>query len=627
MKSRTSSFNLTVFKKDLTRFAPAWGIYLIVLLLALVSMSNASSAYYRVQNIRDTINAMAWVNMIYAAVVAQLIFGDLYNSRLCNALHALPITRDGWFVTHSASGICFSLLPTLAAVLVGLPMLRLGVGRSIAIWWLLAIEMQYLFFFGTAVLCIMLSGNRLGQIALYGIITFAGVLAYWIASAIYEPFLHGILISDKPFQLFCPLAQIAQLTDVVQIFSTAVKDELGNHMYNELQGVALGEEGWAYMAICAGCGVAALAGALMLYRKRRLECAGDFVAFSSMEPVVTVIVTVFVGAIFHLFADAFGLNLRSVMLGAGMVVGFFGCRMLLARSTRVFRKKTFLGCGAIIAVFGLSILLTFLDPLGITRWVPEAEDVESVTVSESYTLSHHNDYPFIATETADIEALLELHRDGITKEASSQPGGTEEIYNTMTVRLEYKLKNGKVRNRFYEVHPNTEAGQILKSYFTRPECVLGFPVEKAHEMTRYIRSIYVDGMEREEFDLDELDLNGMMDAILADCAAGNMAAFRGYHYPVNYDLLGEDYNLLLRDYDMGVCYIELTWDHEGRETALEGTSDSRGIVSYSNIRIYRSCTNTLKWLEDNGLLTEEFKQEMVEKFGGAFKEFAIPTGN
>ena len=614
MKSRTSSFNRTVFRKDLTRFAPCWGIYLIVLLLALVSMSNASSAYYRVQNIRDTINAMAWVNMIYAAVVAQLIYGDLYNSRLCNALHALPLTRDGWFVTHSASGICFSLLPNLAAVLIGLPMLRLGAGRSIGLWWLLAIEMQYLFFFGTAVLCIMLSGNRLGQIALYGIVTFAGLLAYWIASAIYEPFLHGILIPDKPFQLFCPLAQIAQLTDVVQIFSTEVKDELGNYLYDELQGVALGEEGWAYMAICAGCGVAALAAALMLYRKRRLECAGDFVAFQCMEPVVTVIVTIFVGAIFHLFADAFGLNLRSVMLGAGMVVGFFGCRMLLARSTRVFRKKTFLGCGAIIAVFGLSILLTFLDPLGITRWVPEADKVESVTVSESYSLIHHNDYPFTATETADIEALLEVHRDGITEEAVFGTA-TEEVYNTMTVRLEYKLKNGKVRNRFYEIHPHTEAGQILKGYFTRPECVLGFPAEKAHEMTRYIRSIYVDGMEQEKFDLDDLDLKGMMDAILADCAAGNMADFRGYHYPVNYDLMG-------KDYDMGVCYIELNWDHEGREKALEGTSDARGIVSYSNIRVYRSCTNTLQWLEDNGLLTEATRKEMAIKFGGPVAIFS-----
>ena len=139
MKSRTSFFNKTVFKKDLTRFAPAWGTCLILMLLALISMANRSQAYYRLQNVRDSIIAMSWVNLIYGAVVAQLLFGDLFQSRMCNALHALPLTRDGWFVTHSASGICFSLLPNLAAVLIGLPMLRLGVGRSIGFWWLLAI--------------------------------------------------------------------------------------------------------------------------------------------------------------------------------------------------------------------------------------------------------------------------------------------------------------------------------------------------------------------------------------------------------------------------------------------------------------------------------------------------------
>ena len=33
MKSRTSFFNKTIFQKDLTRFAPAWGVCLILMLL------------------------------------------------------------------------------------------------------------------------------------------------------------------------------------------------------------------------------------------------------------------------------------------------------------------------------------------------------------------------------------------------------------------------------------------------------------------------------------------------------------------------------------------------------------------------------------------------------------------
>ena len=619
MKSRTSSFNLTVFKKDWTRFAPVWGCYLIALMLGLVGILGENHAYYRIWTIENLINVMAWVNLLYAALVAQLLFGDLYNPRLCYALHAMPMTRVGWFTTHTAAGLGFSLLPNLAAALLGLLLLNLGAGWTAAFWWLLASMLQYLFFFGVAVLCVMATGNRLGQIALYVVINFAGLLGYWIADSLYEPLLHGIVVDETPFSLIAPLAEFSNPEDCLIIDYEQLQDAMGDFLGYKVFGVSPGA-GWGYMGICAAVGIAALALSLVLYRRRRLECAGDFVAFKALEPVATVLATLFVGGFFHLVGDVFGHNMRYVLLVVGAPVGFFGCRMLLMRTTRVFRKKAFLGCGAIMAAFALSLVLTYLDPVGITRWVPEADEVESVTISESYTLFHHNDYPFTATETADIEALLEVHRSGITKEASIQPGGTEEAYDTLTVRLEYRLKNGKVRNRFYEIAPNTEAGQILESYFTRPECVLGFPAEKAREMTRYIRSIYVDGMPEYIYDVSGLDLNAMMDALLADCAAGNMAQHRGYHYPVNYDLLGGEY-------DMGVCYLELSWDHEGREMALQGQTNSQNIISYSNVRLYRSCTNTLSWLEENGLLTEEVQQYMTEKFGGVYAEFAIPTGN
>ena len=618
MKSRTSSFNLTVFKKDLTRFAPAWGVYLIALLLGLISTMDRGEAYYRIRTVGEFINVMAWVNLIYAAVVAQLLFGDLYNSRLCNALHAMPMTREGWFTSHTAAGLAFSILPNLVGVLAALVLLNLRAGWAAGIWWLLASTLQYLFFFGIAVLCVMATGNRLGQIALYAVINFAGLLGYWMASNLYEPLLYGILIDETPFMTVCPLAKFSQFSDYLVIDYEHIEDALGDFIGYNVFGVAPGE-GWGYTAICAAIGVAALALALVLYRRRRLECAGDFVAFSALEPVALVLATVFCGGFAHLFGDVFGINMKFMLLFAGAVVGYFACRMLLERSTRVFRKKAFLGCGAIIAAVALSMVLTWLDPLGLTRWVPEPDEVESVTFSQSYSLSHHNDHPFVATETVDIEALLSVHQDGISKEASSIPGGADEAYNVFNVRLEYKLKDGKTRNRFYDIHPNTEAGQILKGYLTRPECVLGFPAEQAHEMTGYIRSVYVDGMPDHTYDLDDLDLDAMMDAILADCAAGNMAQFRSFHYPANYDRLEGDY-------DLGVCYLEIGWDHEKLQTALQGKSNTHGILSYSSIRVYRSCTNTLKWLEDSGLLTENIKQEMVEKFGGAYAEYITIGG-
>lgn len=596
----------------MTRFAPAWGIYTVLMLLVLVSTANGYQAYYRLQNVRDFIVAMSWVNLIYAAVVAQLLFGDLFNSRMCNALHALPIRRECWFGTHIASGMAFSLLPNLVLALVALPMLRLESGWSAVFWWLLASQLQYVFFFGTAVLCVMLAGNRLGQMALYAIIQFGGLLAYWIADAIYEPFLHGILIPKTPFMRLCPVAQIVQSTDVLVIDYERTLNALGQLEGYLIYGVAPGE-GWGYMTICTGIGLLALAAALVLYRKRNLECSGDFVAFSAMEPAVTVVVTIFAGAFFHLFADAFGMNLRSVMLGGGMVIGFFVCRMLLERTTRVFRKKAFLGCAAIIAAFGLTVLLTYLDPIGITRYVPAAEDVESVSISNSYSLHSYGNFPYVTAEPEEIAELMEVHRAGISKESNTAPGGAEESYHSFNIRLEYKLKNGKTVNRFYDVYPANDTGAVLKDYFTRTEMVIGYAPEELRTMAPCIRSLYVEGREGRETDLSGIDLDGMLEAIIADCEAGNMAQINSYHYPVNYDLLGYE------DADFIAAYLEIGWDRDLAEEKIQTMLEGYGTISYANynnLKVYRSCENTLKWMDENGLLTEAMQKEIVEKIYG-----------
>ena len=609
MKSRTSSFNLTVFKKDITRFAPAWGAYLIFLLLVLMNLYGESDAYWRLRNVPDAILAMATVNMIYACVVAQLIFGDLYNSRLCNALHAMPVTREGWFVTHTVSGFAFSFLPNLVLTLIAFPVLRVEAGWPGLLWWLLGAELQYIFFFGVAVLCVMLSGNRLGQLALYAMMNFAGLAAWWLASVIYQPLLPGIQFNGELFYPFCPVGEITQIREVLVIDHERIVDEFGNFLRNEVYGVAPGQ-GWGYMAIIAAIGVLALIGGLVLYRKRNLECAGDFVAFRKMEPVVQVLVTLFAGGFFHLFGDVFGLRMKYVLIICGMIVGFFACRMLLLRSTRVFQKKGFLGCGAILAVFGLTLALTTWDPMGITTYIPEADEIESITFSDSYSIHRHSNMRGEAVDPADIEAILGVHSDCIDGSAHQITGLHPDSFHSVSLRLEYKLKNGKTVNRFYDVYPLSEAGQVLKGYYTKPECVLGFPPEQAHEMAGYIRSLYSDGTERNEYNLEGMDLEGLMDAIIADCEAGNMAQFDGYHYPANYNMAENP-----EQFDFQVSYLEIGWDVERMEKAHLVDSRTGELLSYRSLQIYLSCENTIRWMLDNDLMTELSVKETLRNYG------------
>ena len=119
MKSRISSSKFTALRKDITRFAPAWGIYTVLSLLYVILLWNDN--FY---GITGTFQFMATVNFVYAGICAVLLFGDLYNSRLCNALHAMPMRREGWFATHLVAGMLFCIVPNCVGAVVAATLLK-----------------------------------------------------------------------------------------------------------------------------------------------------------------------------------------------------------------------------------------------------------------------------------------------------------------------------------------------------------------------------------------------------------------------------------------------------------------------------------------------------------------------
>ena len=118
MKSRMLFFNGTVFKKNITRFAPVWALYSVFLLMLMVVMALDNSSYYFASNIADSTTPFAIINFFYALVCTQLLFGDLCNSRMCNALHAMPLRREQWFFTNVLSGLDFSVIPNTAFAII-----------------------------------------------------------------------------------------------------------------------------------------------------------------------------------------------------------------------------------------------------------------------------------------------------------------------------------------------------------------------------------------------------------------------------------------------------------------------------------------------------------------------------
>ncbi len=592
MKSRTSFFNSPVFRKNLTRFAPAWGIYSVILFLGYAVLMVESTDYYRASGLAGVIAGMALLNFGYAFINAQLLFGDLFSARLCNALHAMPLRRECWYGTHVISGLTFSLLPNLVFAVLGLLTMGLGKAWSVPLLWVLASTLQYFCFFGIAVLCMMLTGNRFAAALVYGLVNFFSMLVFWLVDSLYEPLLTGIRIPEKPFLYFSPLVNMVNNFDLVEVLSERILDANGDYVDRIITGVALGE-GWGWTVVYAVFGVAMLALGLQLYRKRALECAGDFMAFRACEPVLLIVYTLTAGGVFYLFSDIFGYGAMSLLLLVmGLAVGFFTGLMLLQRTTRVFRMKNFGAFGLLTLAMGLTLGLTFLDPLGITRWVPEADEVVSVNLSSRYNYNSYSQGALELTEAADIQAILDAHEYIIGRTADDEIREFG-INPTVTVCIEYTLKNGATRTRFYQVSTLNEAGQTLKRYFSSFEYVTGFREEEIPELAQHIFQVNAQGMRDNTAEyleqMQSLDMEGLLRALAADCAAGNMAQEGSYHLEQN------EYGVL--DWD-SVTYLEFGYRH-----VAENTGDWTD--SYTSVTIYNDSVHTLNWMIENGLYDPE----------------------
>lgn len=462
MKSRTLCCNGTVLRKDITRFAPLWAIYLIgglLVMLTTLSSSNASSA---ARSLAGTIGGFSIINMIYAALCAQLLFGDLFKSRMCNALHAMPLRRESWFLTHVVAGLLFSLVPH--AVAVGLMTFVLEEFWFVGLYWLLGMTLEYIFFFGLAAFSVFCVGNRFAQVAVYGILNFISLIAYWFVSTVYDVMLYGVPIKDEVFADFCPVVHMCASNQLVRF--ERVQADIYYYMDATWQYKGLGE-GWDYLILCAGLGVVLMVLALLLYRKRKLECAGNFIAVKPLEPVFAVVFTLCVGCVFAAFGQMFDSGYL-VYLSVGLVVGWFVGQMLLRRTVKVFQWKNFLKLAILGVAMAASMLLTYLDPIGFVRWTP---DPEQVAVVEINTGSQINSYSSNYLKLDGYEqryGVVEAHKAAIA-DRDAQYDGRSRVFTIC-----YTMKDGRQITRTYTIYSDSIAWERMKTLYNTPAQIMGF---------------------------------------------------------------------------------------------------------------------------------------------------------
>ena len=445
MKSKTSLFSPGLSRNILSRFWPLWLIYLGLLLVQLpvaVSgyLAQGISARYTMECILQLSVDVAGYAMAASVLSVMAAFSYLYSKRSCSLINSLPLRRETVFVTACLTG----LLPLLLAeVLTWLISLGVFAGSETALpeylnSWLLAALLSTLASYGFGVFCAMLTGHIMVLPALFLVLN----TAVYVLEALVQTLLNTLVYGYEGGTSISRLSPLPYAGKALRVISYPASGSL------EPEYILLGMDS---LAVYAVVGVLFIAPALLLYRRRKMECVGDVVAIKALRPVFKYCASVYaalgLGALLAETMDnALGSGtlksaVTALMLVIGAALGYYAAEMLLQKSLRVFRSRM-RGLFIVWAVLLLGVAVVEFDLTGYERRVPETEEIQSVVLVNDGRV----------TEDAEsIELTRRIHQTAIDNEEHNR-----QAESTSIIYIRYELKDGSSLGRSYWVDGSLE---------------------------------------------------------------------------------------------------------------------------------------------------------------------------
>lgn len=473
MQSKTSFFNRTLFRKNLSRYWPLWGFASFVGFLApaalLVRVIQSGETSVEPLVVREiyyylVADAVPIISLVYAILCAMAVWSYLYNARSVGMMHSLPIRREGLFLTNLLSGLAMMAIPYLVAG--GLGTLLFACCGGFDAWGtlvtVLAVIAQSVTFFGLATFCAFLTGNIFALPVLYFLLNFLAPLGDWLCNLFARGFLFGFTADySGTVDFLCPMVYLTQRLYVNSEYET-VRDSALEYQ-NRLTSVTL-ENAWL-IAAYAAAGLVFLALAYLLYRRRESERAGDVVAVRVFRPVfrfgVAALSALLGGRLLYALlwesfqaGDTFTPVPLAVCLIVAGLIGYYAASMLLAKSLRVFRGSV-VGALCLVAACVAFCAGMRYDLFGIERRIPaegEIAQLEIYLARNTYYLTPE-DQPELLSGAQDLQRTLIAQKDLIRSnyETYRHGGSSSDPDASTNIRYTYTLKNGATVERFYTV--------------------------------------------------------------------------------------------------------------------------------------------------------------------------------
>ena len=551
MRSVTSYFNRELLRGALQRTWPLGAAYTLIWLLLLpvtlfIRLSDRHIVYSRptlsYELLSTGLPSGAMMAAVFGIFFAMAMFAYLTNSRATNGMHAMPIRREGLFLTHYLAGLFCQVVTLLVSfALAALVTAAFGVfdGYAVGMGLLLCV-LLVLFFYSFGVLCMVCVGQILAGAVFYGILNFLFVGMEVLLRSFAGNFLYGYDGRSSAFST-APLSPPVEIASSLSV----------SYVYDGIDPIGVRVFHLGTFAAYAAAGLVLAALALLLYRKRRSEMTGNTVAIGWLRPVFKYGVA-FCSAfslgqllsyfVFELTDSTYTagalIGTIACMIFAGLI-GYYAAEMLLKKSFRVFKTswKGALATSAVLILIGLSFPL---DLTGYQTRVPEQSDIVSATVnlyggnvSGSFNLSGQE----------SIALLRDAHCAVITDKARQTEYNRRYVpFNgdTCTLRITYELADGTELFRSYDLStdeallsdPSSPESALTKlancTEITRARVLGGWVPDHLEELRitgGYLNcSYYSDGKysHNEEAELNAAQANSAFTALMQDCDAGSI---------------------------------------------------------------------------------------------------------
>ena len=625
MRSKTSCFNGTLFRKNLSRYWPLWGLasfggamFPLAMLLELLhngfrfwSPLETRQAYYTVLSYGVPV-----ISIVYAILCAMAVWNYLYNARSVGMMHTLPIRREGLFVTNVLSGLTMMAIPyAVTGVLLVLVTMLFGgfepVGVLVTV---LGVMGESLFFFGLATFCAFIVGNVFMLPALYGLLNFIAALTDFMVNLLAQGFCFGLNSSySGTVEWLSPVVYLVQKISPNSTYETQwVTDRLGGQRYETsvLTSVTL-ENGWL-IAAYAAAGAALLGLAWLLYRRRRSESAGDVVAVGWMKPVFrygcAVYAAILGGRLLYALlwesfqnGQYFALLPMILCMIAGGAVGYYAASMLLAKTPRVFKTTwkgmlaVALGCAALCGAMKY-------DLFGVTRRIPAPDSVKLVNVYAAGS----NYYLTPGKDDALIEEVRTLHQaiiddkdyilgyrsrtdydfvaDTASTEMAAEDSGAQSTISN--IRITYMLNSGLKVERRYNLYLTQNRMDQEDTYDHLLDQLINSQEMRQKRIRWRDEGFQLDGAWidtwRDYSDLSSREVGLILDAVAKDAENGDWGV----------------YNWFQADNDADSYEIQIHFQYKLPESRFDRTYDA------IQVNVKEGMTETIQTLKELKLITD-----------------------